>query len=552
MRIPFDSICLAAVVCESQWLVGGRVDRIDQWDETTIGLCVFLDREEWLLVSADAQYARAHLMSRRRPGVKTPPPFGAALRKHLMGSTVTFVRQRGLDRILEIGFDAGHTLIAELMGKHSNLILCDGGGMVVACAKAVGLGKSKRPILPGRPYSPPPFEARASILTLRETGALSERAGHARDSTPLPPSSVSRSQNRGGGLSEYEGASPFLVRLIEGGVSLTYVKKAIVECRWSPVYVHGAGAYPLPLDAVGVTGTPRGSFCLAAEQHFESLVVSDRLHAEKQGLASQLARVYEARRRALVEIEGALDAAARARQTQERAELILAYQATIPDGARSFEAIRYDGTTTTISLNPELSPIENANALFEKARRAKQNAASAGQRKTILVQDYQALTLAMEALASAESLEAVGDIRAQSENRRWLHYHAAPKAKEERPYAGHSIKEALSPNGWTVLYGENATSNDYLTTKVARPNDFWFHVRGVTSAHVILQTQNRPGSVQPEDLKFAARIAADKSASKHAHYVTVDYVLKKYVRKPRKSAPGAVTYSMEKTIHIER
>ena len=103
-----------------------------------------------------------------------------------------------------------------------------------------------------------------------------------------------------------------------------------------------------------------------------------------------------------------------------------------------------------------------------------------------------------------------------------------------------------------MLYGDNATSNDYLTTKVAKPNDYWFHVRGVTSAHVLLMTQNQPKKVQYEDMMFAAKLAVSKSVSKHSSYVAVDYTLKKYVRKPKKSAPGFVTYSQEKTLHVEK
>jgi predicted ribosome quality control (RQC) complex YloA/Tae2 family protein len=110
----------------------------------------------------------------------------------------------------------------------------------------------------------------------------------------------------------------------------------------------------------------------------------------------------------------------------------------------------------------------------------------------------------------------------------------------------------VSPAGWKVFYGENATSNDYLTTKVAKPNDYWLHVRGVTSAHVVLQTHNQPERVQREDLMFAAKLAVSKSLSKHSSYVSVDYTLKKHVRKPKKSPPGFVTYSQEKVLHVEQ
>jgi predicted ribosome quality control (RQC) complex YloA/Tae2 family protein len=105
--------------------------------------------------------------------------------------------------------------------------------------------------------------------------------------------------------------------------------------------------------------------------------------------------------------------------------------------------------------------------------------------------------------------------------------------------------------GWEVLLGENATSHDYLTTKVARPDDWWLHVRASPSAHVVIRTGGHPERVPPAVLHEAARITAAHSESKHSSYVPVDYVLKKFVRKPRGSAPGLVTHRGEKTLYVE-
>jgi predicted ribosome quality control (RQC) complex YloA/Tae2 family protein len=262
--------------------------------------------------------------------------------------------------------------------------------------------------------------------------------------------------------------------------------------------------------------------------------------------------VLDARNRALGDIDEALDAAARARELQERGELILAYQSQIEPGDKELRAAGYDGNEVAIPLNPEKTPVENAQRLFAKAKRAKEGAAEVRNQKQRLEEDRTHLVQALETVESAQDLAQIEDVRAQADARRWLHHQVVAQRREDRPYEGHSIKELVAPGGWRVLYGENATSNDYLTTKVAKSNDYWFHVRGVTSAHVVLQTQNQPLRVQKEDMLFAAKLAVSKSASKHSSYVTVDYTLKKYVRKPKKSAPGFVTYSQEKTLHIEQ
>ena len=98
--------------------------------------------------------------------------------------------------------------------------------------------------------------------------------------------------------------------------------------------------------------------------------------------------------------------------------------------------------------------------------------------------------------------------------------------------------------------GENAISNDYLTTRVATPNDIWLHARSITSAHAIIRSQNRPTSVSSAAIRLAAEQVARRSDAKHARLVPVDYTLRKFVRKPRRAAPGAVTYSHEKTLDV--
>ena len=117
-------------------------------------------------------------------------------------------------------------------------------------------------------------------------------------------------------------------------------------------------------------------------------------------------------------------------------------------------------------------------------------------------------------------------------------------------FEGHKIRAFHSPDGWEILVGENATANDYLTTRVAAPSDIWLHVRAATSAHGIIRARNRPAAVSPAALQQAAELVAARSEVKHSSLIPVDYTLKKYVRKPRKSAPGAVTYQNEKTIYV--
>ena len=341
-------------------------------------------------------------------------------------------------------------------------------------------------------------------------------------------------------------------KLIVSGFHLHDLQSAVRGSQYAPVYCEGRGAYPLSLTTLGLDCVNRSSISQALEQHFESIVGDDKLALLKASLKSQLERVLKARTSALVGVVNALETAAHASERQMEAELILAYQHQINEGDDSLETNDYEGNPISIKLDPEKTPVENANRIFKKAKRAKENAEGVASQRNRLSRDAEDIKQTIYDLEKAQDTSEFEKVKDVADKRRWLHRQVVARKKIDRPYEGHSIKELMSPGGWRVLYGDNATSNDYLTTKVARPNDYWFHVRGVKSAHVLLMTQNQPKKVQQADMVFAAKLAVAKSVSKHSSYVAVDYTLKKYVRKPKKSAPGFVTYSQEKTLHIEK
>lgn len=527
MRIPFDSLTLAAVVAELQPLVGARLEKIVQTDGLTVVLGFYKATESFLLLSADPNYARAHLIARRPEGVKPPPRFCADLRRLLADATLQFVRQRGLDRVMEIGLSAPYgdfQLVAELMGKHSNLILVRQNRSIATAIKYIGPTKSQRPVLAGKPYEPPPFEPRPSLLEARP----------------------------GDNLREFDAGSPFLAKLIEAGTPLEEVQSAVREGRLAAFYAHGHGAYPLPLGPLGLPFVVRASIGLALEQAFTSLIESDRAHAQKQGLLKQLARVLLAREVALKEVRESVDAARNADRLQLLGQLVLAYQAQIKAGDRVLDAWDYEGRPLAVPLRADLTPLENAQRYFDKAKRAKARADEMLSQEARLDSDAKELARLLQEVEETDDPNRIKAAYEEAERRRWLNLAPLPaRSRDERPFEGHAIRELVSPGGWRVLYGENATSNDYLTTKLARPSDLWFHVRGAPSAHVVLATNNQPDRVQRADLEFAARVAVSRSPSKHSGYVSVDYVQKRHVRKPRGSAPGFATYTNEKTLHVE-
>ena len=107
----------------------------------------------------------------------------------------------------------------------------------------------------------------------------------------------------------------------------------------------------------------------------------------------------------------------------------------------------------------------------------------------------------------------------------------------------------ILPHGWKVLAGRTDADNDQLSLRIARPDDWWFHVRGMPGSHVILQA--RPGE-EPTSaiLKQAAAVAAYHSKARTGGMVAVSVTRARFVTKPRGAKPGTVRIRKEKVIKI--
>ena len=102
------------------------------------------------------------------------------------------------------------------------------------------------------------------------------------------------------------------------------------------------------------------------------------------------------------------------------------------------------------------------------------------------------------------------------------------------------------PSGARIIVGRSPRENVEVTFRLARPDDLWFHARGIPGSHVVLQAP--PGAAPGDsDLDAAADLAAQHSRARTAPRVEVDYTERKYVRRQRDAAPGLVWYTNART-----
>ena len=113
----------------------------------------------------------------------------------------------------------------------------------------------------------------------------------------------------------------------------------------------------------------------------------------------------------------------------------------------------------------------------------------------------------------------------------------------------YTIIEYTLSGDWTVLAGKTDADNDYLSLKMAKPNDYWFHVRGMPGSHVVLRGKKGEDPGKPV-LKEAAAIAAYHSKAKNGGVTPVSYTQAKYVSKPGGAKPGTVNIRKESVLKV--
>lgn len=578
IKIPFDSLTLAHVTNElCQMLRGGQIQDIRQPEPTVVVLGIrSLGKNYNLLLTTDPQHARVHLTQTRPQNVPIPPSFCMALRKHCEGMILLDIRQIDFDRILEIeigrkhseGEDSAVRLVAELMGKHSNLVLVDAGNQVIDSIKRVSHRINRvRETLPGVVYQPPPQQSKLhphqtnslEWFAAQPTEALATLKNHLQESfvgisSLLAEEVVYRFQQSDEATPEARFESAWQTTLL-----------AVQNGQASPtLHLIGdkiLGAYPIPLLHLATEKQPVPVLNHALDTHFtaflsrlsQTVLIRDlrgQMEADKKRVAKQHASITRT-----------LEEGERAEQHKQAGELILSNLWQIP--AEVEEVLVQDYFTPTLEdrrivLDPNLTPQENADHYFSKYRKLREAAEAAHSRLGDIEATLKILEDALSRLAAWElegnvSPKEIAALRSELQAKGLLQPLPGIKgeAKTNTPdFQGHKIRRYTSADGYEIYIGETATANDYLTTRLAASNDIWLHVRASAGSHVIIRTHGKPDMVPRSTLEQAALLCALHSSQKHATLVPVDYTLKKFVRKPRGSAAGSADYTNEITLDI--
>ena len=188
-----------------------------------------------------------------------------------------------------------------------------------------------------------------------------------------------------------------------------------------------------------------------------------------------------------------------------------------------------------MQLDAKLSAVENAQLLYERARKREGHKEQAEAREGELSAKIAGLS---ELLETLETLD-------DKPLKELLETYAPKKKTQARTEPGIRY---TGPHGYQVIVGRNARENDVVTTRLARSRDVWLHAQGYTGSHVIIKADNN--EVPFETVLFAAQLAAAYSKAGQSENVPVDYTLRKHVWKVKGAPAGAVNYTQQKTVYV--
>ena len=553
--------------------LGARVDKIYQPNKEELVFLLRTRQEAFkLLLSARANSPRIHFTQYAPENPKVPPMLCMLLRKRLSGAKLVEVRQPGLERLLYLDFDAANelgdkvrlSLVIEIMGKYSNIILVDGQGKIVDALKRVDEEmSSQRLVQPGLAYELPPAQNKPCMLECQPEEIVEAIVHQPKN----------QSLNKGI-LNALQGLSPVVCREIEHQVGrgqelftrdLTQEQRerlrfflerlftTVRDTAGEPYMVTKIKGKPMEFSFLNIVqyGTLASvsrweDFSSLLDEFYEERDRQDRMRVKAQDLLRLLANASERLSRKINLQRGELARSEDREHLRVCGDLINANLYRIERGSAfaDLENFYDENRLMRVKLDPALNATQNAQKYYKEYRKAKTAQQVLGEQIAQAEQELLYVDSVFDCLSRAQSESELNEIRQELREEGYL---KAVRDKRKPP-APLAPLEFVSSEGFRILVGRNNRQNDKLTLKQANNNDIWLHTKNIPGSHTIIVTGGR----QPGDatLKEAAMLAAYHSRAKDSSQVPVDYTQVRYVSKPQGAKPGMVIYVHYQTLFV--
>ncbi|MDT9497263.1 NFACT family protein [Streptococcus mutans] len=537
--MSFDGFFLHHLTKELQeQILWGRIQKVNQPFEQELVLTIRNNRQNYkLLLSAHPVFGRVQLTKTDFQNPQSPNTFTMIMRKYLQGALIENIEQIENDRILEmsisnkneIGDQIKVTMIIEIMGKHSNIILLDKNEeKIIESIKHIGFTQnSYRTILPGSRYLAPPKIQAQNPFTISDETLFEILQTEDLAANNLQKLFQGLGRDTAAELSQRLKTDTFknFKLFFDSPTSPTLTEKSFTAITFSNFQ------------------ETFGSLSDLLDYFYQDKAERDRIAQQASDLIHRIQNELEKNKKKLKKQEQELQDTDKAEEFRQKGELLTTYLNQVPNNQDSVELDNYyTGQKVSIPLNKVLTPSQNAQRYFKKYQKLKEAVKHLGS----LISETKATIQYLESVDNAlnqASLSEISEIREELVQTGFVkrrHREKIQKRKKPEPY--------LASDGKTIiLVGKNNLQNDELTFKMSKKGELWFHAKDIPGSHVLIKDNLNPSDEIKTD---AAELAAYFSKARLSNLVQVDMIEAKKLNKPSKAKPGFVTYKGQKTLRV--
>lgn len=536
--MAFDGLVTRAIVNElHDLLIDTKIDKIFQPTKDEILLHIRGKQNNYkLLLSANPSSARVHLTTLTYENPAKPFNFCMLLRKYLTNSRIKNISQISNDRIIKFDFEASnelkdkkiYSLIIEIMGKYSNIILVNDSNTIVDSIKHIDFEiSSVREVMPARPYILPDNQGKSNPFDIS-----SEEFSSKSKSSELSLAKFI--------TSNYLGIATIFANEIEVE-NINFIEK--INTPISPCVMfennYIKDFYIYPITHKNYVSKNFKDISSAIDFYFENTLNAHKINSLKSQLLSTINSTLVKLNKKLKITEEKIESAKDTENLKIKGELLSANLYQLKENVSSVTLFNYyENANITFELDINLTPVENLNKIFKSYQKKKNTLISSEEQKANILQDISYYESILYAIENSESIKELEEIKSEL-----IHSDSKTKTQEK------SQPQKFNYNGFDIYVGKNNLQNEHVTFKVAGKGDLWFHVKNSPGSHTILCLNGK----KPTDdvVYYAAELAAKHSKLKSSYTVEVDYTQAKNVKKIPGSKPGMVTYTNFKTILVK-
>lgn len=552
-------------------LLGGRIDKICQPNRYDLFCYVRQPGITYVLyISVDPQRPLITITGENPDNPPEPSSFCMLLRKQIEGGRIAEVEQYGLDRILTIDIDTigakgvlvTKTLVIELVGKYSNVILLQ-DGRIVDSLRRVGENSNRvRAVLPGYEYNLPPMQNGIDFINSSRQEIINKLSENG------------ESDLYRGLMASLQGCGPVTVRQIIAGAGLnqdeligdltdaekqsladscTALASDLKNNRLVPTMITDRKKKIKAVAPFEITTFNPEKESFVKRQDYNELLEEYRaavnvVKLPNQAIYAKLMKNEANRLKKKIKVLGQeLAQADKAESYRIKADTLMTYQYEIKDEyAKQVELPNIyseKGEKIAIALDNRYSLMDNVQIYYKKYEKLK--------RSKEMIQEQ--INIAKHDLSYAESIEnaieqcqSISDLEGIKEEMIKAHFLPKPKRKQMAMAKSKPWRFTL-PNGMELLVGKNNIQNDYISFKMAHNEDIWLHTKDIPGSHVVIITKGE--EVDDYNLGLAAQIAIYFSKGRDSTNVQVDYLKRKYLKKPAGAKPGYTIFTNNRTIY---